>query len=173
MNKEFEKTYSSFLKNYTDAEECFMERKMELQATVRNYVNELIDCEQQKLVEQYNANKPLSKNRQNHLRDALKNDNDTKLLRTLETVDDVKRAIYRCSRHGEELIENDSVLRLTVDSDYCFPHKGSQKCLNAIMNRFSSSFSQDMIQATIQHITDKNLTDNRKECLDILRNHLH
>ena len=72
-----------------------------------------------------------------------------------------------------KLIDNKSLLRLTVDSDYCFPHKGSLKCLNAILNRFSSSFSQDMIQATIQHITDKNLTDNRNECLDILRNHLH
>lgn len=171
MRKNWEKSYGNFLKNYNEAETCFREKQRELQMIVRDYVNSLIDEEQRRLIIEYNASKPLSKGRRNHLWNALQNDDVRKLLKTLETVDEVKRAAYRCKRitHGNE----DSILMLTVDDDYIVPQNGASKCLEALLETFPSLFSAENIQATIQRIMEKKLEANRIECLDILRKHLN
>ena len=167
--KEFEKTYGDFMQNYKEAEESFVEKKDELNHVVKEYVNGLIDKEQQQKIAEYNATKPLSKGRRRHLWDALRQDDATKLLKTLETRDDVERAAYRCRPNLEH---EDSVLMLTVDDSYRVPEGGAVQCLEALLDKHRACFTDDTIRATIKRIHDKQLDEVRKDCLDLLQKSL-
>ena len=170
MRTNWEKTYGRFVDKYKEADASFMEQKEALQTIVKEYVNTLIDNEQQLTRDEYNACKQLSKGRRKHLWEALQNDDAPKLLRTLETPDEVKRAAYHCTRPTHE--NEDSVLVLTVDDAYRLPANGASKCLSALFERHATLFATENIQAAIQRIVDKNLQDSRKECLDILHSQL-
>ena len=150
----WEKTYSTFIDKYTEAEQMYNTVASELNTTVRNYVHDLMDKEQQARVEMHKKCKPLSKGKRKHFFNALSNDDDIQCMKTLATVHDVQSACYSIQHTTHKNNPKLALLCAFVQDHRSLPTEGSHKCLNALLSKYIDFFEETDIQSVLNYIHD-------------------
>lgn len=165
----WEKTYSTFAEKYTDAEKDYHDALEELNATVRNYIHELIDKEQREQMEKYKLCKPLSKGKRRHFFDALSKDDDAKLMKTLETVHDVQSACYSIQHTSHRNNPKLALLCFFVHDHRSLPSEGAHKCLQALLTKYNDFFEESDIQDALKHIHDDGLDAEKSKSVEVFK----
>lgn len=172
QQQSWQKTYTNFIKRYEEVEKNYLCKLEELHTVVRTYVHEQLDKQQHIRLMMQRERRQLSKGRKKNFWKMVYADDVSMFSKTLETVEDVKRASH--SIHNTKHTDKPKLALLCslVDNHRNMPSKGAHHILHALLAKYRDFFTDIDIEETKQHIVDSGWTNTREECLAVLTNAL-